>query len=322
MPLLIGTDEAGYGPNLGPLVISATAWYVPAACSDVDLYDLLQDCVSRVPLEYRATIADSKSVYSPSAGLRGLEQTIFSTLAAAGQEITSWRQIWPTLIANLDPTLFELPWHCTYDEPLPSEVAADWLAEAAVRFCNGLLQANVQLWPVHVEAIFPAEFNRLVEHYGSKGTVLSRRTLELVDRVLRAYDDRLDEDSLTVVHCDKHGGRNHYQVLLQTIFPEYLVEVVQESRACSIYRLGPPSRRVEFRFTTNGERFLPTALASMYAKYVREQAMRAFNAFWTSHQPGLKPTAGYPNDSQRFRSEIATKLGELAIDSNLLWRCR
>ena len=29
MTYLIGTDEAGYGPNLGPLVISATVWQVP-----------------------------------------------------------------------------------------------------------------------------------------------------------------------------------------------------------------------------------------------------------------------------------------------------
>ncbi len=29
MPYLLGTDEAGYGPNLGPLVISASVWEVP-----------------------------------------------------------------------------------------------------------------------------------------------------------------------------------------------------------------------------------------------------------------------------------------------------
>ena len=28
MPYLIGTDEAGYAPNLGPLVVSASAWWV------------------------------------------------------------------------------------------------------------------------------------------------------------------------------------------------------------------------------------------------------------------------------------------------------
>ena len=27
--LLIATDEAGYGPKLGPLVIVATAWSIP-----------------------------------------------------------------------------------------------------------------------------------------------------------------------------------------------------------------------------------------------------------------------------------------------------
>ena len=29
MGYAIGTDEAGYGPNLGPLVISATVWEIP-----------------------------------------------------------------------------------------------------------------------------------------------------------------------------------------------------------------------------------------------------------------------------------------------------
>ena len=31
MPYLVGTDEAGYAPNLGPLVISATVWWVGGA---------------------------------------------------------------------------------------------------------------------------------------------------------------------------------------------------------------------------------------------------------------------------------------------------
>src|SRR3954454_19899522 len=34
MGILIGMDEAGYGPHLGPLVIAATAWQVPDELSN------------------------------------------------------------------------------------------------------------------------------------------------------------------------------------------------------------------------------------------------------------------------------------------------
>ena len=36
---IVGTDEAGYGPNLGPLVISATAWEVPGDPRKIDLWE-------------------------------------------------------------------------------------------------------------------------------------------------------------------------------------------------------------------------------------------------------------------------------------------
>ena len=34
MGLLIGMDEAGYGPNLGPLVVTVTVWEVPGSPRD------------------------------------------------------------------------------------------------------------------------------------------------------------------------------------------------------------------------------------------------------------------------------------------------
>lgn len=46
MPCLIATDEAGYGPNLGPLVISASVWEVPDGVRSEDLYRCLDKVVS------------------------------------------------------------------------------------------------------------------------------------------------------------------------------------------------------------------------------------------------------------------------------------
>ncbi len=64
MPYLIGTDEAGYGPNLGPLVISATLWQVPDGVQGDDLFELLCGAVAPRPVaagksaEDRVAIAD------------------------------------------------------------------------------------------------------------------------------------------------------------------------------------------------------------------------------------------------------------------------
>ncbi len=43
----MGTDEAGYGPNLGPLLISVTAWRGPGSAADSDLYEILRDAIDR-----------------------------------------------------------------------------------------------------------------------------------------------------------------------------------------------------------------------------------------------------------------------------------
>ena len=104
------------------------------------------------------------------------------------------------------------------------------------------------------------------------------------------------------------------------IIPDNLIEIYGESRAQSLYRWGPPSRRVAFRFVAKGEGFLPSALASMVAKYLRELAMKAFNAFWQQRVPGVKPTAGYPVDARRFLTDIDGACRDLKIATGQIWR--
>ena len=66
MTLLIGTDEAGYGPNLGPLVVAATAWWIDAraeAAEAVLTTALLEvDAATATALAHRCGPTPSRSI--------------------------------------------------------------------------------------------------------------------------------------------------------------------------------------------------------------------------------------------------------------------
>ena len=334
MTVLIGTDEAGYGPNLGPLVITATAWRIPDEQSSADLFDLLSAAVGRDAGPGRLPIADSKLLYKPGGGLGNLEQGVLAALPATAfshrssttpidstqyraplGRLHSWRHAWQTLAPAVTDCLDAVPWYAGYDEPLPIDADADQIETLATRFLDVLEQTDIDLECIQAKAILPSQFNRLLESHSTKGAALSHETLTLVKQVMARCPD-----STILVRCDKHGGRNRYSPLLQTLFPDYLVEVVYESREQSIYRWGPKSQRVEVRFIAKCESQLPAALASMVSKYLRELAMRAFNAFWQTHVADLRPTAGYPVDARRFKQQIRHTQAALGVDDRELWR--
>ena len=89
MALLVGTDEAGYGPNLGPLTIGGTVWRCPDP--DVDLYQTLKKVVARKVHSQKLQIADSKAVYSPANGLENLERNVLAMVLVAHRRLPdSW----------------------------------------------------------------------------------------------------------------------------------------------------------------------------------------------------------------------------------------
>ncbi|HEY2881726.1 MAG TPA: hypothetical protein VGJ15_04820, partial [Pirellulales bacterium] len=227
--------------------------------------------------------------------------------------------------SELADDLAELPWHDGYAPELPlwmntSEglawMSTEAVAELAEALRTQLTDSGVRLVGLLCRAVFPREFNQLVES-ANKAEVLSKITLALVAEALQL----VPPGNVQIV-CDKHGGRNFYQVVLQTQFPDDWVHVRCESSEESRYELTNVGRQIEIGFYVSGERFLPVALASMTAKYLRETAMRPFNEFWCSRVPGLKPTAGYPSDAVRFKKAIVAVQQELAIDDSLIWRSR
>jgi hypothetical protein len=317
---VLGTDEAGYGPNLGPLVVGASAWRVPSRPAAAQLYELLAEVVTSEAEDEddaRLEIADSKRLYQAGGGVARLERSVLAALVLLQRRATRWRDLWTVLDGCCLTQLDALPWHDGFDAPLPGETESVELDALAFALMAGCEQAGVRLAGLEASVLFPGDFNAAVSRCGNKAEVLSLTTLRLADRLLAKLPA-----GPAIVLCDKHGGRNYYAALLQSVFPDELVRVQQESAALSVYQVNAAGRSVEFRFQPKGEEHLPTALASMTAKYLRELAMRPFNAFWQRHVPGLPPTAGYPGDARRFWNDIAAARSALGIADALLWRER
>lgn len=318
MPHLIGTDEAGYGPNLGPLTIGVTAWQLPTSAEHHDLYQLLGETIVQKPREAdknHIAMADSKVLYQSGKGLMHLERGLFAAMALLGYQPTTWRELFKTLAPQVLAEFDQIPWYAGYDEPLPIDTTPAQIDRDIELLRAACEAADVQLAAIRAQVIPPGLFNRHIDAVGSKGIVLSRLTLELVA-------DAVHQAEVGPIHvlCDKHGGRNRYADLLGEHFPDWLIEIHGEAREISRYQFGSPERRVEIAFQMKAESTVPAALASMTAKYLRELSMRAFNHFWCGHQPDLLPTAGYPEDARRFRKEILPLCEKLAIDESILWR--
>ena len=320
MGYVVGTDEAGYGPNLGPLVVSATVWQVHDGCDAAGLDRALAGLIARSPGEAdrsgpQVIIGDSKVLYQSGKGLGHLERGLWAAMALLNRHPQTWRQLWDVLAPGAAEAWPAAPWFAQYDVAVPLDARAGQWESAAAAFHEQIERLGIRLVAMRSRAVFPDAFNRLLQEHDSKGSALSHVTLGLAAGLI----DALPDGPVAVV-CDKHGGRDRYGQLLAFHFPDRFVEICGEGRARSVYRLGPPPRRIEFCFQARAESCVAAAMASMASKYLRELAMRAWNEFWCQRVEGLRPTAGYPADARRFKDAIAATQRELGIEDAQIWR--
>jgi len=312
---LLGIDEAGLAPNLGPLVITATLWELPAISSAETLWDSFAGILSQKRTGDRNLlhVADSKQVHQASKGLANLERGVLSALALLDPPPQNLKSLWSILSpAGADEFVTE-PWNVEQPQSIPVESDPSEIQRLSERWRNRCHETGIRLKGVRSEIVSTTRYNKLVEKYENKSIVLSKLSLGLIRNFWNPHSD----DRCLII-SDKHGGRNRYDELIGEIAGDEFIIRCEESTSCSTYRV----RKSELRFQVGGEEHLPVAIASMISKYVREASLIPFNEFFRRRIPDLKPTKGYPVDAARFRSDVREIQRELGITDHQFWRCR
>jgi hypothetical protein len=305
----IGIDEAGYGPNLGPLVMAAVIAQSPDD-REPDLWGDLGSTISRArgPSEC-LWVDDSKQILKGGKGRDRLDQAAFATLQAAGIELPATYSSWLNRVGAGSLAEVELtPWLTSHDDPslfMKRELG------------NPLANDHWRIVAVRAVVVGPTQFNADIDATGSKATAHFRAFARLLQPIWATLD------TPGHVICDKHGGRNFYLNPLADAFPNIWIDRGVEGPALSVYTLREDSKKLtmKFRPRADAESGL-VALASITAKALRESWMDTFNGFWGSQIPNLKPTAGYPMDAARFRTQIEPIAERLDLQINTWWRSR
>ncbi|WZO96406.1 hypothetical protein EP7_003398 [Isosphaeraceae bacterium EP7] len=313
-----GIDEAGYGPNLGPMVMASVEAIIDdenPASDGFDLWSLLPQAVSRARGPAACLwVDDSKRVYKPGGGLSRLDDalgSLMSTLAIPAPrtlgEVASSLEVSEDQ-AELEPWAEGVPqaWPRPSERPGPSRLV-------------DLRGKHWRLTSIRAVMVGPRRFNEGLSRHGSKAGV----HFEAFSSLLEQCWTRAGDGIPTSIRGDKHGGRHYYAAPVAAALPDAGIEIEVESPALSRYRLGGQGRQVSLGFeprADSGDGLV--ALASLIAKGLREHWMAMFNGYWAGRIPGLRPTAGYPLDAARFRAQIESTAFDRGLCPDIWWRHR
>jgi hypothetical protein len=318
--IMVGIDEAGYGPVLGPLVVSAAALEVPSDQADVCLWSQLKDGVGKSPnpKNGRVPIADSKVLYKPKEGISRLEKSVLAAISVWRGAPPHLRGLLGMVCPDLPAKLDEYPWYREANTDLPRKADPGGLRIATSLLGRTLSECGVRVAACFAEVLPEGHYNRLVSSTQNKAIVSGGLVLRLMQRVADAYPDH------EIRFCvDKQGGRDHYGRMLLRGFETRQLRILEENERHSAYELIDARGTWRIRFDEGSESLhLPTALASMLSKYLRELFMECFNDYWSRHAPTVKPTAGYYLDGRRFLKDIAPHVTALGVDRRMLVRER
>lgn len=386
---VIAIDEAGYGPKLGPLVVGASVWRraderfdTKAASESIDSFgeDAFLPIATPVAVQDgNIRVNDSKQVFrSKSSGKDGGSLTTLHRIVsvahhACGRSDADLARRIKTLVPRDHAAIAKVPWLAalTSEKRLKSLVEVQWtpLTDCAAALSQWS-ESPWKLIDVMARMIDAGSFNRFCgvgpevalkgdRHISNtpknKSDLLGETSLGLAADCLKLISSQDAASEPVQIYFDRHGGRRYYAGPIQEILDQSPVRVIAESSRQSVYETESDGRPVRMHFTVKGDRFVPVALSSLHAKYLREVAMASLNDYFrqkwdtgrspgtdiertsgngnatrTGKQPsgenggnpGFKPTAGYPSDADRFLESIDWIIRAEGITMDELVRCR
>ena len=320
MAIVAGIDEAGYGPKLGPLVLSAVAFRVEDGEVESDLWKKLAGAVTLKATKrgHKLVVTDSKKAYNKKTGIGVLEETVLSFAAVSGQHRKTMCELMKSLAGAEHEKSHEYPWYAGQEVGIPVSGRALGAEAKAEKLKKVMEEAGVEFLGARVLPVFEGTLNEQFAKTDNKSEVLFAAAGQLLARLKQRYgDERL------AVTVDKQGGRDRYGPLLAKRFPKSRFVIHKQGRYESHYELRGEGEPFHVSFVMKGEEHsLAVALASMHAKYVRELFMMLFARYWQEKAPGVKPTAGYGLDAARFLEEVAPVVQEMKIPKEMLIRER
>ncbi|MCC8181190.1 MAG: hypothetical protein LIP23_09815 [Planctomycetes bacterium] len=312
--ILAGIDEAGLGPNVGPLATACAALLTPDDWQPATPWQRLAAAFIKPESKGEAclTIADSKVIYR-AGGIAALELAVgaFTRLAYGSSK---------TRVRHHPRTGSVHPCYTRKLRVLPAFCRQADLIAVTERLAEALRSAEAD--PVHLEAALTYEpaLNSRFDDGLNKNQALLLETGNHLQRLAERFPDK---PILAVI--DKQGGRNQYLPFLSALFPGRWIDTLEEGAAESRYRIRRAAGAdINLIFAAKADRdSFATALASMAAKYARECAMAELNAWFSQAMPDVAPTAGYPTDARRWRVAVEAAAADLnSLRLELLWRNR
>ena len=276
---VVGIDENGYGPVLGPLIVTAVNIEF-----DGDPFEDLKTEDFQFPIK----VQDSKKVFSRNlSGYQAGEILTWGFLLAAGFEAQDIRSMIKKITGE------EHYIHPEIEVPIWAKRAINLEIPAYLK------KLGIRILEVRAKVLHPADFNEMVELVDNKS---------LLDYLLFEHLLWKMEYDFDVAMMGKIGGTKFYGKNFFLRSGAELVETFMEKKDISGYRLRLPHREFDAYFILNGdEKYLPITIASIIGKYLREVFMLSLN-YEAGFKDKIPYASGYRHDDRT--KELLAKLKE------------